>query len=296
MSRAPVSLGYLQPGPARISTAQPRVTYGNDTVVVDGRADQWDYNASLRVEWPLSTDLTGVLADCGLSDDARVEAVISWHSTWTNLRGRGEVITLVDGGNSLGLEVPGHLLGGTLNLTATVTLGHPGSQPDRLAPQRPGSPLWSTRSTVVLEGAAARMPVMPVDFGTTGRGHERGLWLLECDDHDLTASVTGALLLYVNSAHPEPEELLERPHQPAATALARFMSYDITRQLVLRALHHRELDDQHSYDQGTLGDLYLKLLRTHLPTATLRQLRRQFEDDPGEIEAEVLARAWRTGT
>lgn len=292
---APVSLGYLRPYPARINASEPHVTYGDDRLVVDGRADQWDYYAPVRVEWALDIDLAGILDDCGLGRDAHVEAMISWHATWTNLRGGGPVTTVVNGENLLRLEVPGHLLGGTLNLTASVTLGHPGSRPDDLAPKRPGSILWSTRSAVVLEGAAARMPTMAVDFAATGRGHEEGVWLLECDDDDLTVSAAGALVLYVNSGHPDMKELLDHPDQPAATALKRFMAYDITRQLILRALHHPELDDRHHYDPGTLGDLYLRLLRTHLPNTTLQQLRRQFEDDPGEIEAEVLARAWRSG-
>ncbi|MFG1955647.1 hypothetical protein [Micromonospora sp. NPDC048830] len=294
MSTAPVSLGFLQPDQSRLIAVEPEVTYGHGLAVVQGRAMEWDYHARVRVEWSITVDLAGILADCGLGVGARVDAVISWHSTWTNLRGAGTIAALVDGRNNLGIDIPGEVLGGTLNLTVTVTLGEAGLGAAVLAPRRPGSPLWSRRSSVVLEGAAARMPVMAVDFAATGRGRENGVWLLECD-HDLTASVAGALLLYLNTAHSDVQSLLDRPADPAAGALARFIAFDVTRQLVVRALQHDELDERHRYDEGTLGDLFLTLFATHLPGRTLDHLRREYEDDPGEIEAELLARAWESG-
>ncbi len=294
MTTTPVSLGFLQPDPTRLSATRPDITYSHGLTVVDGRAPEWDYNAPVRVEWRLTVDHPGIRADCGLEDTARFDAVISWHSTWTNLRGAGRVTALNNGENTLDLDVPGEVLGGTLNLTLTVVLGDAGpTAASPFAPHRPGSPLWSCRSAVVLEGSAARMPVMAVDFAATGRGREQGVWLLECD-HDLTASISGALLLYLNTAHPDVQKLLDHPSDPAATALGRFVTYDVTRQLVLRALQHEELDDRHTYDHSTLGDLFLVLLRAYLPGRTLDQLRSEFEDDPGEIEAELLSRAWET--
>jgi hypothetical protein len=295
VSAAPVSLGFLRPDPSRVTAHDPDVTYGHGIAMTQGRAAEWDYSAPVRVEWRVAVNLAGVIADCGLGDAARIAAVVSWHSTWTNLRGAGDVIIVVDGENTLGLEIPGEVAGGTLNLTMTVTLGDPGREPHALAPRRAGSPLWSQHSAVILEGAAARMPVMAVDFAETGRGRKNGVWLLECG-RDLTASVTGALLVYLNTDHPEVQRLLEQPADPASRELARFIAYDVIRQLTLRALLHDELDERQHYDEGTLGDLFIGILRTHLPGRTLDQLRAEFEDDPGEIEAELLSRAWGTNS
>jgi hypothetical protein len=134
---------------------------------------------------------------------------------------------------------------------------------------------------------------MALDFDRVGRGRRHGVWLLECD-RDLTASVTAALLLYVNETHPDIQNLLASPSDPAARALADFISSDVTRQLILRAIQHDELEDGHDYGEGTLGDLFLTLLRSHLPGRSLDQVRREFQDDPGEIEAELLSYSWRT--
>lgn len=288
---APVSLGFLQPAPHRVTAAEPGVSYGDSRPLTAGRAENWDYNAPIRAEWPFTADLPGLLNDCGLDDTTRIIAVLSWHSTWTNLRGAGTPVTVTDGANEATIEIPGALIGGVLTLTLTVTVGTPAPGTRPPAPHRPGSPLWAARRTVTLEGSAARMPVMAVDFAASGIGRQYGLWVVECGN-DLTAAVTGSLIIYVNTGHPDTRRLLDRPADPESVALAQFLAYDVTRQLVVRALQHDELDDHATYEPGTVGDLLLTVLRSHLPGRHVDQVRREYRDDPGQIDAEILAHAW----
>jgi hypothetical protein len=289
----PVSYGFLRPDPSRVMAGTPAVASGDSEVPVNGTARAWDYLTPVRVAWQLRVDLDGIRTDCGLTERSVLAGIITWHSSWTGLRGGGRSIPLNSGENVLNLELPGEVLGGRLRLEAQVVLAEhdPGAPPP--APQRPGSHLWRAQALVVLEGSASRMPTVPVDFGTEYiAGGGNGAWYLDCDTTDLAASAGGAVILYLNTGHRQIREMLDTPSTERSKLIMSGIKYDVTRQLVLVALHHEQLTDSSDLEAGTLGAMLRGLLRRYFPSRPLHQLRADYEGDPGEFEAELQAKAW----
>jgi hypothetical protein len=287
----PVSFGFLRP-------QRSRVEAGPWTVLVEGAAAvenpeivrDWDYMTDLRVVRALEVDLDGLRADCGLSLQSRLEAVITWQSSWTGLRGAGQTTALRNGMNTLDVELTGPSLGGRLNLEARVVLAKPGGG-GPLSPRRPGSTLWTDGTRIALEGSGMRFPVIPVPFDVAGlAGGRQGTWALTVEASDLSASGAGSVLLYLNSRHPIVQELLELPDLPRAQALQQFIHFDVARQLFVQALQHQDLDESQEYEEDSLGTLMLSLISRLFPDRELTTLRGDYRTSPGELEAEIQAR------
>lgn len=290
---APVSLGFLQPRADRIATGPWLLSAaGTDEVEDPHSLPDWDYSTLVRVERRLYVDVQGVLDDCGLREDSELRAVLTWHSTWTGLRGAGAAIRITDGGNVLQVAVPGELLGGQLNLEVRLVLGRKAHRIDELAPLRPGSTLWSDSTRVRLEGSGTRFPVVPVPFSQTGlAGGRRGLWCLSLEASDLADSALGSIRLYLNSEHQAVQRLLEVPDSPESQMLAAYLQFDVTRQLVLYTLRNEDLLLDVAYDAGSVGDLMSSLLVRLYPDRDLGTVRGDWRTNPGEFESELQARA-----
>jgi hypothetical protein len=252
----------------------------------------WDYFTQVVVDRQLIVDLDGLRRDCRLGEDAQIAGVITWHSSWTNLRGTGEVHNLENGENSLSVALPGEQLGGRLTLDARVLLHSNVSVESRISPHRRGSTLWVDTTRIDLEGAGARFPVVPVPFERVGLagGRARAAWALVIESHDLAASGAGSLRLYVNSSHERVRRILEDPQAGDVRDLREMVHYDVARQLLLLALRHDDLEDGDAYEDGTLGSLLLGLLQRNFPERDLETLRGDLRLAPGELEAELQAR------
>lgn len=288
---APVSFGFLRPSRNRVDPGPWIVVVENEQALENPDiVPDWDYFTDLRVSRAVKVDLPGLLADCGLEAESSVNAVITWQSSWTGLRGTSVPVSLEEGENILELELVGENLGGRLTLETRLTLSRAVSSLP-LAPRRVGSTLWSDVSRVALEGTGARFPIVPVTFEESGlAGGRLGAWYLSIESNDLAASSNGSLRLYLNLLHPAVKELLSKPSSPAAQALGKFIHYDVARQLVVQALLHEDLDDENVYDSDSLGEMFLNLVRTLFPDRDMRTLRGDFKTAPGELEAELQGR------
>jgi hypothetical protein len=162
-----------------------------------------------------------------------------------------------------------------------------------LAPARSGSLLWTESEQLVLEGSGGRFPTVSIDFAAEGiAGDSMGLWYLDIADSDLQANCTAAVRLCINSANPSMQEVLTAG-VARNSQLVKFMLYDVYRQLMVVAIRNDEFDDRVRYDHGSLGDAFVTLLRIFFPGKDIGHLRRVFELNVQEVEAELLARAWR---
>jgi hypothetical protein len=290
---SPVSIGYLLPDPSRIRTGPPVIQSGGRPVSGWSIPD-WHYLTDLSVEWSLEVDLQGLAQDCSLSPLAQIGALIAWRSGRTNLVGCGRLITLADGQNILDALLPGRELGGTVTLEVRMVLLETDFLAGEFAPRRPGSLLWQQDQKIILEGVGGRFPTLATDFSTVGLpAGDAGLWYLEITDSDLGTSASQALRLYLNKAHTCIRDLLDNPAAAVSVATVRFLRYDTVRQLLEVALSHEEFDDRAQYGQGTLGDVLAALLRLYLPGRNLSQLRTEYSLSHADIDAELLAAAWR---
>jgi hypothetical protein len=288
-----VSVGYLRPKSFRIASGKPQVIAGGQRAE-DGRLADWHYLSDVSVEWSLSVDLPGVQEDCHLPPDAEVGVVLSWRSNRTNLRNSLPVRPAADGENFLRTSIDGTTLSGTLTVEAEVVLCRPGTPITPLAPSRPGALLWSVSEQVVLEGTGGRFPTISTDFAAEGiAGNGAGMWYLQISDTDLLANCTAALVLYVNNSNPNMREVLAGDSSARASQLIAFMTYDVYRQLMEVAMRNPEFDDRVQYEQGSLGDMLVTLLRMFFPGKNIVQLRRDHDLSPSDVEAELLARTWR---
>jgi hypothetical protein len=288
-----ISVGYLQPNPSRIASGGIQVTSGGHQAD-GGRMADWHYLSDVSVEWLLSVDLVGIQQDCHLPDDAEISVLLSWKSDRTNLRNSIPAIPLNEGENLLRANIPGTTLGGTITIEAAIVLRRPGTVVTPLAPSRPGLLLWSASDQIVLEGSGGRFPTISTDFAAEGiAGNHGGMWYLDISDTDLQANCTTALALYVNTLNPSVQEVLAGGTAARSSQLIGFMMYDVYRQLMGVAIRNPEFDDRAQYERGSLGDMLVTLLRICFPGKGISQLRRDYDLSPSDVDAELLARAWR---
>ncbi|OHV42029.1 MULTISPECIES: hypothetical protein [Pseudofrankia] len=289
--KAPVSLGFLTPKPGDIRGADWHLTAVGHPVTDDPtRLPEWDYFKDVKVHRTLEVDLPKVLADCRLPADARLEATISWHSSWTNLRGALPGIPISSRATELELKLPGEQLGGRLTLDTHVLLRRPGASQHPLAPARPGTTLWTESTIVDLGSDAQRFPVVAVDFAHAGIADGRGgAWALSIEETDLAASATGAVRLYLNSAHPRIRQILDAVEPSADVELREIIFYDAARTLLTFAASHDDLDDEAEHDAGTLGDLLVGLVRVCFQDRGVAGMRGLLRESPGEFATELQA-------
>lgn len=293
---SPISLGYLRPDPSRIRSDRPEIRSGN-WASTDMSVPDWHYLTDITVEWNLEVDLEGLAKDCGLTAGARIGAVLGWRSERTNLRASGIVIDAVNGHNTLTALLPGADLGGAVSVEARVVLLEPDDAAEQLAPRRSGSLLWQDTHRIILEGSGGRFPTTATDFSSAGLpGGDAGLWYLEISSSDLGASVTQALRLYLNSTNAAICNMLDTPGADSSLQILRFLRYETARQLLVTVLRDEEFDDRADYGRGTLGDVLVTLLRIYLPRRDITQLRNDYNMNPVEVDAELLAATWRAST
>jgi hypothetical protein len=289
----PISTGYLRPAPSRIRSDQPEIRAG-DRATTDLSVPDWHYLTDLTVEWILDVDFEGLTKDCGLTDGALIGAVLAWRSERTNLRGSGRIVNVVTGTNNLTAILPGGDLGGAVTVEARIVLLESDNAAERLAPARSGSLLWNQAHRIILEGSGGRFPTAAVDFVTAGLpGGVSGMWYLEIADSDLGASATQALRLYLNSSNTAVRAVLDHPAADTSLPILRFLRYETSRQLMQVAFSNEEFDDRADYVRGTLGDVLVTLLRIYLPGRGVAQLRNDYAFHPAEVDAELLAAAWK---
>ncbi len=87
--------------------------------------------------------------------------------------------------------------------------------------------------------------------------------------------------------------MLDTPYVGSSLQLLRFLRYETARQLLITVLRDEEFDDRADYGRGTLGDVLVTLLRIYLPHRDITQLRNDYNMNPSEVDAELLAAAWR---
>lgn len=288
-----VSVGYLRPQASRIACGDAKVMAGG-LQATDGRMPDWHYLSDINIEWPLIVDMPGIREDCRLPEDAEIGVILAWRSDRTNLRSNIPPVSLVHGENLLQASIPGSTLGGTVTIEASIVLRRAGEDQSPLAPSRPGSLLWSSSVQIVLEGSGGRFPTISADFVEAGiAGEGFGMWYLDISDADLQADSTTALALYVNSANPSMKEVLAGGSTARSSQLIAFMMYDVYRQLMSVAIRNPEFDDRVRYERGSVGDMLITFLRIFFPGKNIGQLRRDHDQQPADVEAELLAKAWR---
>ncbi|MGH7553508.1 MAG: hypothetical protein ACREMQ_10840 [Longimicrobiales bacterium] len=171
-------------------------------------------------------------------------------------------------------------------------MANPGRPTGPLAPSRQGAILWTDKAAVLLEGEAARFPVVLVDFERFPFATPGAAWYLDVRRGALDHSTLGALCLYINSTHSEVVRATQAAaDDPAARAIVSALRYDITRALVNVALDEEEfVRAPDAYADDTLGATFRRLLHLIAPDQTVESLHGLRDGGTGELECMIQAR------
>lgn len=289
-----VALPHLQT--AAVDPKEWLVTIRGESMPAPPLLKAWDYSTALRFECQISVDLELVHEECGLGPDAELLAVALVWASSTNRRFVG-ASTPVDRSGTLAMEfdIDPTVVGGRLLLHRQVLLGRPGSTTSRLAARREGAVLWdeerSRRTSIILEGDAARFPTEVIDFSIGRVADPSAAWWLEYDFSELDASPLASMRLYLNAGHARLKPLLEGDDSEGTRLVGDVMSWDIGRAMIHGALDSGEfVDGWGQFRPGSLGETLELLIRRVWPTHDARSLRGMRAENRGLFEARLQGR------
>jgi hypothetical protein len=227
----------------------------------------WDPGMSLHFMATVVIDLEGIRSDCHLAPEDMLRLVILWNSPGTGLRGRGNYIDLKSPLSlpvTLDLNIEGQLLADRIRIEMCLVLVR-GNSNFALAPQRPGSILWSEEKTVILEGLASRFPTELIDFSENPFLPDDASWLLEWDSEDLNQMAYGSMRLLINAGNNKVKRAMTESN-PADEVIRDIIRFDIGRTMIFGALDNDTfVQSPESYMDGSVGTYARRLIRTLFP-------------------------------
>jgi hypothetical protein len=254
--------------------------------------ENWDYQSTITLARTLSVDPERVLAGCDLARESDLAILVTGHSRKTSVNLTLAVQELHEGTYDyhLQVDVPGESMGGLLEITTLLVVVHAVPQ-SSLAPTRPGSIIWSDVQSCRLEGVGTQFPSEAFDFALSRRMDPKAGWRLDIDVADPEAEFLGVARLFLNSGIPAIAAMLSGSKDAKSEELARIITWDVTRQLVLIALRWDDVigSDPDSESTAVAGVLR-NVLQQVWPHESPKTLRRWLEDDAGRLEMRLQER------
>lgn len=244
----------------------------------------WNYYSEIEIGCVVTADLAEILSEVGLVSGQEIAVVITAKSTATPSVHQSLPKSLVDGNQYVSLSLLGEDLGGSLTVELVLALAKVNRSPaSPLSPTKVGSVLASESRRILLEGAAPRLPIMPVSFTAMGIPNgQYGFWWLKLLSRDLYSSAASSVWLWMNSENPRVSKMLANADSPRGSEDIGFLRFDFLRQLLIFALGHEEFDVQHDYPDGSLGALLSGIVL--VVGDSMQEVRSLYDDDPGYIE------------
>jgi hypothetical protein len=285
-------------------TAEPTAWQrGGWTVALDSQAPQpapdllhgWDYHSRLTLQTETTVDLAKVHASCRTADDAMFDLVCIWDCRATAVR-VAACRHRLSGSGSVTVEsrfqIPPSTLADRVTFERQLVLAAAGTaKRDPFAPTVPGSlVLWERGDQVVsvtLEGSGGRFPVEAVDFREAGLP-DAAWWLSLAYDHP-DDSFLGAARLYLNTGHPAVSEMLRDPASLQAKRTLSVIQWDASRRLLREAAGDDRMLGP-TFEEGSVGDVIIRMARSILQRNDLKALFSLMERDPDRFETMLQAK------
>lgn len=289
-----VALPYLQT--SAVETGDWLVRLRGETRQVPDVLKGWDYQTALHFESKLVLDLDRVRHDCGLGRDAGIVALPTWWASSTNRRQAGTPVPLIENGAvSLQLDIPPGQAGGRLTLDRLLVLRTPGAPLNPLAATSAYSVLWreerDRRTTVIVEGDAARFPTQVIDFGAGRFADPQAAWWLDLDPSDMDTTPLTAMRLYLNAANPTVERLASGRDDEVTRLVSSVLTWDVVRTLVEAALESEDfIDGWGGFRPGSLGETLERLIQRYFAGEDARSVAAFRARNRGLFEARLQAR------
>jgi hypothetical protein len=291
-----VSLPYKTAGSGCWQLGQWRRLEGGGAEELPARIDDWDYTVPLAFVCDVSVDVRQLREEAGLTAGQELTLFALWEATSTGIREVGSRHPLDGSGQEsveLLLQLDGGQMGGQLILERQVALSTPGAA-DPLTAHLAGSVVLaeprSERTTVLLEGDAARFPTDVIDFAAVPVAEPDALWFLETEFADLEQSPLSAMRLYVNGRHPAVARALAQG-DPIGGLVRSVIEWDVARMLIHRALENEEfVNEWDSFGDDTLGLALQQLIQRFWPGEDASSLRARRTANVARFEYQLQAR------
>jgi hypothetical protein len=186
----------------------------------------------------------------------------------------------------IAIEIPGQLLGTSVELSTALILAEPGEAQGEPVAWRRGSILWRDAQKVRLYGDSSQFPITEVDFRDCGLD-PAAPWFVEIDG-DLELPAMGAIQLLLNNRFPlvsDAARILD-PERPELAVVRSELFADIGRTLVEFALAQPDLENE--WPEDSLGAILTSIVRSRFGESA-RDLRTLRERDPTAWAAKVAA-------
>ncbi|MGR0319445.1 hypothetical protein [Agromyces sp. ZXT2-3] len=286
-----VSRGYLTLSHemVRVEPMRFEVGGGEADVAVLGRIEDWSYYQPIVVRTVIGLDVEKAVANLRLPAGSRIDAILSWVSSGTSLRGASAPVP-AGADTTLEVRIDAGLVREQLTVTVMLVTG---STPDvelyPLAPGNTGSVLWEETTKIDLEGIASRLPVVAQPFSQHLPDSTGAMWWLHIADENAALEVRAdsVLWMWLNSDNPIIAEVLAGGQSHALERTTHHMWIDFHRQLVHFAIRRDDLDPEQEYPAGSLGEL----LRTvvHATGESPESLGHLYRSAPGDFEMRIQA-------
>nr|WP_286981983.1 hypothetical protein [Corynebacterium sp. UBA5992] len=279
-----VSFGFPTPPKSCVVVEEFKVKIDDDEFPINSRElPNWDYQSAVKIIAIVNVDLPAFTLGCGFDPDQILDnkphfgAQISWSSNKTKQRGASARKLISDGINRLEVDLDSLLLGGDLQAQIRIDLAQAGTAVDgQLTAERLGSKLWqSDVLRIRLEGAAAQMPITPIDFKLAALPHDGAMWRVEVST-ELMLPVQAGLRIFLNTHNKTCLRMLENPNQKEKAVWDAFLQTDIMVQLLLKCGELAELNDffESALYSGSLAETILNLASLLFPDTPLEDVPR----------------------
>jgi len=232
----------------------------------------WDYNTDLHLRRIAHIDLAAARSAAALPNDAALVWLVSWRATDSKLAGSAPRLPAVDGPTIINVILPGRELGAALDLFSRLVLAT--DTPDSASPgsaRHAGSILTEHVQRLVLQGQLGQFPVSLVDFAACGLDAEASFVVEMVDDP--SAPVLAGLQLLINRAD---EALVAAVSgydtSPAASGLLAVLEEQVAVQVIDHVVRHAEEFLLQEWDDDTIGQVGLELVRRIDRVSGLRAL------------------------
>jgi hypothetical protein len=267
------------------------VATGDGTEVPLGaEVAHWDFQTTLNLHSAVAIDRKAALQDSDLGTETELAIIVLARSDHTNAHGAVARVLVPPQPRydlAIELQLPGHVLGGRLDLTTQLVAMRPRPL-SPLAARRPGSILWHSRHRCHLEGSAARFPTDASDFRVTRPSNARAGWHLHVDTTDPQASFMSTTRLTLNTASEGIRRVLAGDSKADVDVLMSALRWDVTRHLVLRAIACDDIEDGPAdHDSTTVVGVLRSLLAQIWPLDMPSTLRERWRSDPDLLELQL---------
>lgn len=246
---------------------------------------EWDPAASLYVGLDLEVDITGIYADCHLSQETALNIALSWESEGTSLKGCASKVT-IDGFTpqkefQLRTTLNGQDLYRSVDIIPTIAVSRPAANADHFAPRLPGTILWNSSRRVILGTSGMRFPIEVQDFSEAANFFPAGAaWFLDWDREGFDRPVHGGLRLYINSSHPVIKRAVsfDGKQDEADSRVRETVMYDVARTLITSAFESETYESQlNVYAAASIGNHIQNLMKALFPYDTYASLKIQWK-------------------